>query len=202
MTGGFWHSEGMKRLRLGFTIVELSIVIIVIGILATISVVNYNGAQQRAKDAKMLDKIDKIKDAVTLFVSKNGHFPAGGLGSTTGIGSAKECADGSGGFFAGTNNYACTVFDTLVASGYLPAGLLDDVPKNLLYNYGSPEPNTSIMLYEIPDLSRAVVFIYVDKPSAAADDRFSKLIDECGVPSWIVSTAYQNGMRDAYCFDY
>lgn len=38
--------------RRGFTIVELLIVIVLIGILATITVVAYNGIQERAKDAK------------------------------------------------------------------------------------------------------------------------------------------------------
>lgn len=39
----------MRKSVSGFTIVELLIVIIVIAILATISVVAYNGVQQRAK---------------------------------------------------------------------------------------------------------------------------------------------------------
>jgi len=39
----------MKRLRNGFTIVELLIVIVVIGILSAISVVAYNGVQSRAQ---------------------------------------------------------------------------------------------------------------------------------------------------------
>lgn len=34
----------------GFTIVELLIVIVVIGILAAITIVAYNGVQQRARD--------------------------------------------------------------------------------------------------------------------------------------------------------
>ncbi len=41
-----------KRNRHGFTIVELLIVIVVIAILAAITVVSYNGIQQRAQNAK------------------------------------------------------------------------------------------------------------------------------------------------------
>ncbi len=40
-----------KQKQSGFTIVELLIVIVVIGILAAITIVAYNGVQQRARDA-------------------------------------------------------------------------------------------------------------------------------------------------------
>lgn len=44
-------SSTAKR-HAGFTIVELQIVIVVIAILATISIVAYNGIQQRARDSQ------------------------------------------------------------------------------------------------------------------------------------------------------
>ena len=39
----------MKKTKSGFTIVELLIVIVVIGILAAITIVAYNGIQSRAR---------------------------------------------------------------------------------------------------------------------------------------------------------
>ena len=61
ITHGPMESRVMSR-RSGFTIVELLIVIVVIAILAAITVVSYNGIQQRAKvtrantDLKVLEK--------------------------------------------------------------------------------------------------------------------------------------------------
>jgi type IV pilus assembly protein PilA len=44
----------------GFTIVELLIVIVVIGILAAITVVAYSGIQQRARDAKIASALQSV----------------------------------------------------------------------------------------------------------------------------------------------
>lgn len=43
----------MFKNKNGFTIVELLIVIVVIGILAAITIVAYNGIQNRAQDTKI-----------------------------------------------------------------------------------------------------------------------------------------------------
>jgi len=50
----------------GFTIVELLIVIVVIAILASISVVAYNGIQTRARDSQRSSDISAIKKALEL----------------------------------------------------------------------------------------------------------------------------------------
>lgn len=54
----------------GFTIVELLIVIVVIGVLATIGVVSYGGAQDRARAAAIAEKLSNIKDAFSLYGAK------------------------------------------------------------------------------------------------------------------------------------
>jgi prepilin-type N-terminal cleavage/methylation domain-containing protein len=48
----------------GFTIVELLIVIVVIGILAAITIVAYNGVQTRAQNAKIQSDIATIQQAI------------------------------------------------------------------------------------------------------------------------------------------
>lgn len=63
-----------KRLR-GFTLAELAIVIVVIGILAAIVVVNYSGAQDRAKNAQTLNAVDQWLKALEMYRARNGAFP-------------------------------------------------------------------------------------------------------------------------------
>lgn len=80
--------------RQGFTIVELLIVIVVIAILATISVVAYNGIQGRARDSGRQQDIRQLTRALELYYIDNGEYPTAG-GSTTINGSWSTTADAS-----------------------------------------------------------------------------------------------------------
>lgn len=59
----------------GFTIVELLIVIVIIGILATITIVAYNGIQGRARDSARVSSMDSIKKSLELFYADNSYYP-------------------------------------------------------------------------------------------------------------------------------
>lgn len=69
------NSVGNIKKQTGFTIVELLIVIVVIGILAAITIVAYNGVQQRARDTLRTDTIAQIVDALEVYKSENGQYP-------------------------------------------------------------------------------------------------------------------------------
>ncbi|RYF29533.1 MAG: prepilin-type N-terminal cleavage/methylation domain-containing protein [Chloroflexi bacterium] len=60
----------------GFTIVELLVVIVVIGVLAAITVVVFNGMQDRAKNARIASAIDSYAKALTYYKSTNGVYPS------------------------------------------------------------------------------------------------------------------------------
>lgn len=58
------QTYGSKRRRAGFTIVELLIVIVVIGILAAITIVAYNGVQQRARVSRANSELETLAKAI------------------------------------------------------------------------------------------------------------------------------------------
>jgi len=68
---GILHS----RIQAGFTIVELLIVIVVIGILAAITIIAFNGVQGRANDASVQADLKNIATALQSFAATEGAYP-------------------------------------------------------------------------------------------------------------------------------
>lgn len=63
------------RRQKGFTIVELLIVIVVIGILATLVIVTFTGIQQRARNTKRQTDVNAIASHVEAYFADNGKYP-------------------------------------------------------------------------------------------------------------------------------
>jgi len=64
------------NIKRGFTIVELLIVIVVIAILAAISIVAYNGIQNRAHNSELYSGVDAYHKAIKLYAVDEGTYPA------------------------------------------------------------------------------------------------------------------------------
>ena len=66
----------LKKSNRGFTIVELLIVIVVIGILALLVITTYSGIQAKARNAKRQTDIASLQTQLEAFFSQNGYYPS------------------------------------------------------------------------------------------------------------------------------
>ena len=66
----------LKKRNQGFTIVELLIVIVVIGILALLVITTYSGIQAKARNSKRQTDIASLQTQLEAFFSQNGYYPS------------------------------------------------------------------------------------------------------------------------------
>ena len=65
----------LKRKQTGFTIVELLIVIVVIGILAALVLVTFSGVQKKARDTERTTDIKAVASHLEVYNAQNGYYP-------------------------------------------------------------------------------------------------------------------------------
>ncbi len=74
-----------QRAQQGFTIVELLIVIVVIGILAALVITTFNGIQQKGRNTERTTDLNAIKSQLEAYYAQNGAYPStADLGSNSG----------------------------------------------------------------------------------------------------------------------
>lgn len=110
--------------RLGFTITELLIVIVIIGILAAITLVQYNGTQGRARDAQRRTDIANITKALEQYYADNGSYPV--ASGTASVINANWYTSGDASWTGFTTNLT-GIIDTLPAD---PKAVTNGNPLN------------------------------------------------------------------------
>ena len=145
----------------GFTIVELLIVIVVIGILAAITIVAFNGVQDRSRFAKSQSDLGGMKKLLELYKADNGNYPNTIVtGSRTWFFSSNSGANGGDGFIPGIvptyapklprptagayiynsdgNEYKLMRYASIPASEWniIPAAMIDTTGANNKDRYG------------------------------------------------------------------
>ncbi|HSX46860.1 MAG TPA: type II secretion system protein, partial [Patescibacteria group bacterium] len=86
----------LKNKQHGFTIVELLIVIVVIGILATLVITTFTGVQKKARDTKRETDIKALHGQVEAYFAQAGKYPTlANLNDTTWVGANLKGLDKS-----------------------------------------------------------------------------------------------------------
>lgn len=100
-----------KQKQSGFTIVELLIVVVVIAILATITIVAYNGIQNRARDSQAQSTVSQAMKQIKAFAVTNNETYPTSITSCPNPNATQLCINGGSGVAI---NY---VVDNTVAQG-------------------------------------------------------------------------------------
>jgi len=114
-----------KNKQIGFTIVELLIVIVVIGILAAITIVAYNGVQQRARTSAVSSALSQAAKKLAVYQVDNAAYPTTGNLAAAGVSDSQDTTyqyTGSGATFCltatnGNISYKVTESSTPTAGG-------------------------------------------------------------------------------------
>ena len=120
----------LNPLNRGFTIVELLIVIVVIGILAAITIVAYNGVTDKAKVASMKSDLANTNQQIMLYLGDNNVYPTALTQLNSGVGVKSSNGNIYGYTSDATVNpptYCLTVMNgTLTPSSISQAGNIND----------------------------------------------------------------------------
>jgi prepilin-type N-terminal cleavage/methylation domain-containing protein len=179
-----------KNKHSGFTIIELLVVIVIIAILTTITVVAYNGIQNRSAAAKASTVASTYAKALEMYYIDNGHFPATGenqpicLGTTDNYPATDLLEEGQ-----------CSNFDSFTAS-------VDETFNQTVLSYISSVPDGSLpsvvlgeyamrgIIYQTDEDTQAYALFYVmigdvasscySTGNSSEDEETGQVLTECG----------------------
>jgi len=157
-----------------FTIVELLIVVVVVAILATITVVSYNGITARTKEASIKSDVVSAKKMMEVFKITNNRYPESSseaaLKPSGGISSDYTPYDGGAGYCA---HFASGSLNYYVTSATDPKEGVCDTVTNIITNPSLETASTNWM-------SRW----FGSGGGAGIDDSHSELAGLCGSYGW------------------
>jgi len=76
-----------EKLKKGFTLVELMIVISILGLLTTVGLSAYMLTQKTARDSKRQSDLESIRQALEIYRTENGTYSSAGVSNWTDVSS-------------------------------------------------------------------------------------------------------------------
>lgn len=65
--------------KLGFSLIELLVVISIIGVLTAVLMINFVGARERSRDAKKIQDLTNLKNSLRMYYNDNQAYPSPGV---------------------------------------------------------------------------------------------------------------------------
>lgn len=124
--------------RRGFTLIELLIVIGIIGILSTVATASILNAQAKARDAKRINDVSQLANALRLYYNEYEKFPVNPIPGSPG----STCFYDKDFAQSGNSFYNADCLKELSTSGIMtelpdaPSGGPSSVSTNIVYTYG------------------------------------------------------------------
>ena len=146
-----------NRSRGGFTLIEIMVVVVIIGVLAAMVMPAFQRVRRRAVNTRYLNDARQIRDAAERYALENGAFPPNGIGAlhpnlrgyvpdslfnstTTPLGGVWDWDYEQDGFTASISVYQFTVpdaqlleIDRLIDDGNLSAGLFRKISDKAVW---------------------------------------------------------------------
>ena len=123
----------MQKPARGFTIVELLIVIVVIAVLAAITVIAYNGIQQRANNTAIIQAVGQTIKSIQAYKAQEGDYPVNSTYAC--ITSSSGCVEANG-----TSRTANATLDVNIAKvSTLPRNVPNttSLANGIIYNHAA-----------------------------------------------------------------
>jgi general secretion pathway protein G len=88
----------------GFTMIELLVVIVILGILSVIGLGSFSASQQKARDSRRKTDLRTIGDALEVYYNDKGGYPSSASGLILGCGAAAQETCTPGGIWENSDN--------------------------------------------------------------------------------------------------
>lgn len=173
----------------GFTIVELLIIIVVLGVLGAIVLLSYNGIQTRVRNTAMISGVKQYTESIQAYHAVNGDYPKPPGGSPD--------SERAGCLGEGYSGGVCLIEDVLDPPEVTNKGWLDTALKQLNSNLPSLPVNVKWNSGSNP-LQAGALYAYTEGIANGAP--YDLLLSLYGIDSATAIVAYYlEGAVDELC---